>query len=395
MKVLLTSNASHDPPKGGSTRSNLAWLRHMAANGHECTAVAPGEADRTSVDMSVRIESYRDLSLRTAVLSARISELRPDWVLVSSEDLSHVLLREAARAAASRLVYLAHTPQFMPFGPEAWHADPAAAAIVGRAAGVVTIGHHMADYVKRHLGREAAVIHPPIYGSPPWPNLGRFDAPLVLMINPCTVKGLPILLGLAEIRPRVRFAALNGWGTSKADRAAIERTPNVQLLAGVPHIEDVLSQTRVLMMPSLWYEGFGLITMEAMLRGVPVIASDSGGLAEAMQGSSYIVPVRPVERYGSVVDDTGMPRAFAPEPDLEPWAEALDTLTFSRHEWLSESVRSKTAAEAFVSKLDAADFERWLCALTPEPPSMQSRLQALDPAQRARVAALLKARKSQ
>lgn len=395
MKILLTSNASHDPPKGGSTRSNLAWLRHMAGNGHECIAVAPGEEDRESDDHGVRVESYRDLSLRPGLLPARISELRPDWVLVSSEDLSHVLLREAARAAPSRLVYLAHTPQFMPFGPEAWHPDPTAAAIIRHAAGIVTIGRHMAEYVRTNLGRNVAVIHPPIYGSAPWPNLGSFDSPLVLMINPCTVKGLPVFLGVAARRPGVRFAALNGWGTSKADRAAIERAPNVELLANVPRIEQVLERTRVLLMPSLWYEGFGLITMEAMLRGVPVIASDSGGLAEAMQGSSYIVPVRPVERYDPVVDDTGMPRAVAPEADIEPWVAALDKLTLDRRAWLDESARAKAASEAFVSDLDAADFERWLGALTPESPSTQSRIQALDPAQRARLAALLKARRGQ
>lgn len=395
MKVLLTSNASYDPPKGGSTRSNLAWLRHLAAHGHQCVTVAPGDEDRVRDDGGIRLESYRDLSLRVRILSTRIAEVQPDWVLVSSEDLSHMLLREAARAAPSRIVYLAHTPQFMPFGPEAWHADPAAAEIIRKAAGIVTIGSHMAGYVKRHLGREAAVIHPPIYGAPPWPNLGRFDSPYVLMINPCTVKGLPVFLGVAERRPHIHFGALTGWGTSKADRAAIGRAPNVELLATVPRIEEVLEKTRVLLMPSLWYEGFGLIAMEAMLRGLPVIASDSGGLAEAMQGSAYVVPVRPIERYDPVVDDTGMPRAVAPEADLAPWVAALDRLTQDSEAWMAESVRAKAAAEAFVSKLDAADFERWLIARKPEAPSAQSRIQSLDPAQRARLAALLKARKSQ
>ena len=45
-------------------------------------------------------------------------------------------------------------------------------------------------------------------------------------------------------------------------------------------------------MPSLWYEGFGLIAMEAMLRGIPVISSDSGGLVEARQGTGFVIPVR-------------------------------------------------------------------------------------------------------
>lgn len=394
MKVLLTSNAMHAPPKGGSTRSNLAWLRHMAGRDHDCVVVAAGREDAVSVDSGVRIESYRDLSIRAGLLGDRIGTLAPDWVLVSSEDVSHILLREAAQAAAGRLVYLAHTPQFMPFGPESWHRDPAAAAIVKSAQGVVVIGHHMAGYLRRHLGRESTVIHPPIYGSPPWPDLGRFDAPWVLMINPCTVKGLPIFLELAGRYPKLRFAALNGWGTTRSDRAAVERLPNAELLANVPDIEEVLGRTRVLLMPSLWYEGFGLIAMEAMLRGIPVIASESGGLAEAKQGTGYIVPARPIERYAPGFDDTGMPLALAPPQDIGPWAEALETLTGDETAWRAEAARSRAAAEAFVSRLDAGEFERWLASLKPSQATVADLVKALDPARRARLAALLKSRKN-
>jgi len=393
MRVLLTSNASHDPPKGGSTRSNLAWLKGLATAGHECMVVAPGDEDRVRSAEGIRVESYRGLSFRPQILSARIAEFHPDWVLVSSEDLSHILLREAGRAAPGRLVYLAHTPQFMPFGPESWHADPAASAVVRDAAGIVTIGRHMAAYVRAHLGIEAAVIHPPIYGSPPWPQLGRFDSPLVLMINPCTVKGLPIFLGVAARCPQLRFAALSGWGTSASDRAAIERAPNVELLQTVPRIEQVLERSRVVMMPSLWYEGFGLIAMEAMLRGIPVIASDSGGLAEAKQGTGYVIPIRPIERYEAAADETGMPRAVAPEQDLSAWVAALEKLTTDARAWGEEAERSKAAAEAFVSKLDAADFERWLADLKPRAATPRSRIEALNAKQRAQLAALVKARK--
>lgn len=393
MKLALTSNASHDPPKGGSTRSNLAWLRHMSARGHECTVIAPGAGDQVSYDSGIRIESHKDLSRRAKTLSERIRELEPDWVLVSSEDVSHILLREADHAARGRLIYLAHTPQFMPFGPESWHSDEAATAIVRAAQGVVVIGSHMAGYVERHLRRAPAVIHPPIYGSAPWPNLGSFKSRHVLMINPCTVKGLPIFLALARRFPGLQFGALNGWGTTSADRAAIAAEPNVELLANVPDIEEVLAQTRVLLMPSLWYEGFGLITMEAMLRGVPVIASDSGGLAEAKGGTGYVIPVRPVERYEPVFDEAGMPRPIAPEQDIEPWAQALQELTEDEAAWNRAASRCRAAAAAFVSRLDAADFEHWLLSLRPTEVSLGERVRALDPSQRAKLAALLKARK--
>ena len=63
-------------------------------------------------------------------------------------------------------------------------------------------------------------------------------------------------------------------------------------------------------MPSLWYEGFGLIVMENMLRGIPVVASDAGGLKEAKRGTGYVIPVRTIERYQPVFDEHGMPKPW-------------------------------------------------------------------------------------
>ena len=82
--------------------------------------------------------------------------------------------------------------------------------------------------------------------------------------------------------PQLEFAALAGWGTTAADRALLRDLPNVTLLETVPDIEDVLGQARLLLMPSLWYEGFGLIAMEAMLRGLPVVASRQEAVAETL-----------------------------------------------------------------------------------------------------------------
>ncbi len=117
------------------------------------------------------------------------------------------------------------------------------------------------------------------------------------MVNPCAVKGISIFLALARRFPEYSFGALPGWGTTAADRQALQALPNVTLLANVRNIEQVFSKTRVLLMPSLWYEGFGLSVMEAMLRGIPVIASDSGGLTEAKLGTRFVLPVRPIKGY--------------------------------------------------------------------------------------------------
>jgi glycosyltransferase involved in cell wall biosynthesis len=413
MRVLLTANASYVPPRGGATRSNLVWLEILAAAGHSCRVVAPALA-RAVVGQQARDEQIEREWRRTpgegfekferngvavmgvaertrlvAVLREQIREFQPDWVLVSSEDLGHVLLREAERAAPGRIVYVAHTPQFFPFGPASWNQDREATAVVGRAAAVIAIGHHTAEYVRTHAGRGAEVIHPPIYGSGPYPNLARFDEGLVTIINPCAVKGIAIFLALADRFPQHGFGALPGWGTTAADRLELERRPNIRLLPNVKDIESFFRQTRVLLMPSLWYEGFGLSVMEAMLRGIPAVASDSGGLAEAKHGSGAVVATRGIERFEPVFDEHGMPQPVVPEIDMEPWAAALGSLLGSAEAYARESQVSRAAALRFVEGIRPTRIVEFLGTLQPsaayaEPPAREiPHAEALSPEKRA------------
>ncbi len=239
MRILLTANASYVPPRGGATRSNLAWLDRLAARGHECRIVAASLAHDlfgrqrqieseaiplVSLDRSAGLEVVRrdritvystaDPVRRGEVLREQIRDFQPDWVLVSSEDLGQLLLREAEQSAPGRVVYLAHTPQFYPFGPASWNPDATGTELVGRAAAVVAIGHHTARYIQQYAGRAAAVVHPPIYGAGPFENLANFRSGLIVMINPCAVKGLSIFLETARRLPEFEFGVLPGWGTT-------------------------------------------------------------------------------------------------------------------------------------------------------------------------------------
>jgi hypothetical protein len=187
MRVLLAACASYVPPRGGATRSNLVWLDHLAAAGHECRIVAGALAhdDRgraaqlreegiavedlgaeEGVEIArrgaIQVWSVADPARRAHMLGEQIRTFWPDWVLVSSEDLGNALLREAHQHAPGRVIYLAHTPQFYPFGPESWNPDARAAELVRRSAAVVAIGNSTAAYIERHLGRTAEVTHPPI-----------------------------------------------------------------------------------------------------------------------------------------------------------------------------------------------------------------------------------------
>jgi len=367
MRILLTANASYAPPRGGATRSNLIWLDHLVRSGHECRIVC-GEGDPAAPGaLACPTFAVKEPSRRVQALRQHIREFQPDWVLVSSEDLGHALLREAHLSAPGRVVYLAHTPQFFPFGPASWHAERQAAELVAESAGIVAIGHHMAAYIERALQRPAAVIHPPIYGSGPFANYANFERGLITMINPCAVKGISIFIRAAGRLPQFDFGVVPGWGTTAEDRRALDRLPNVRFLPNASNIDEVLAQTRLLLMPSLWYEGFGLIVMESMLRGIPVVSSDSGGLVEAKRGTGYVIEVRTIERYQPVFDEHAMPLPVVPENDIAPWLHAVNVLLGDRSAYQRESAASRQAAERFVAGLDAGRMEAYLLSPVPAP----------------------------
>jgi glycosyltransferase involved in cell wall biosynthesis len=400
MRILLTATASYAPPRGGATRSNLIWLDHLARAGHECRIVcgASGPGAELRHHESIAVFAAGDPGRRVQRLRQEIGEFQPDWVLVSSEDLAHGLLREAHHCAPGRVVYLAHTPQFYPFGPASWNRDRHAADLVAQSAGIVAIGRHMADYIQRELGRPAAVIHPPIYGAGPFPHFARFEHGLITMVNPCAVKGISIFLDVARRLSAHDFGVVLGWGTTAEDRHDLLSLPNMRILPNARNIDDVLARTRILLMPSLWYEGFGLIVMEAMLRGIPVVASDSGGLKEAKRGTGYIIPVQTIERYQPVFDEHAMPTPVVPPNDIAPWMAAIEELLTVREAYERESAVSRAAAEQFVGGLDAADLERFLCALPPgggkRPAPEPLTIESLSPEKRALLLQRLHARRT-
>jgi len=407
MRILLASSASHVPPRGGSTRSNLAWLDALASHGHTCHIVAGALTGGTAEKLAEirreiedqeaartrhEVDAVADPVKRAAALKEQIRNFQPDWVLISSEDIGQALLRAANEAAPGHVVYLAHTPQFYPFGPASWSPDREGAELVASSAAIIAIAHYTADYIGAHLGRRAEVIHPPIYGPGPFPQYGTGE--WVTMINPCAVKGLSIFLSLAEEFPQRQFAALPGWGTTAEDRRVMEAHSNVTVLRNCKEIDEVLERTRVLLVPSLWFEGFGLIVVEAMLRAIPVVASNAGGLAEAKLGTGFVIPVRPIERYDAVFDDQGLPRPVLPEQDLAPWADAVQQLLSDREAYDRASSAARDAAARFVSGLRPARLEEFLLALEPSRPAAgkQDPLSSLSPEKRALLLQRLRVR---
>ncbi len=201
----------------------------------------------------------------------------------------------------------------------------------------------------------------------PYPALGSFSNAFVTLVNPCAVKGISIFLALADRMPHVWFAAVPTWGTNAADRAALEARPNIRILDPVDRIDDLLARTRVLLVPSLWAEARSRMILEAMLRGVPVLAANVGGIPEAMMGCDYLLPVQPIVKYRPALDEMMVPVADVPEQDLGPWCDVLTALLTSSERYEQLACVSRQAALRFVESLSAAPFEELLKRVTASP----------------------------
>jgi Glycosyltransferase len=113
----------------------------------------------------------------------------------------------------------------------------------------------------------------------------------------------------------------------------------------------------VLLVPSLWAEARSRIVVEAMLRGVPVIASDTGGIPEAKMGVDYLIPVRPIENYQERVDEHMVPIADVPPQDIDPWEAALTRLITDPDHYTKIASESRAAALHYAENLSVRPFE--------------------------------------
>ena len=105
-----------------------------------------------------------------------------------------------------------------------------------------------------------------------------------------------------------------------------------------------------------------------MLRGIPVLASNVGGLIEAKLGVDYILPVRQIETYENRRDANGIPIPVIPEQNVDPWDAALRNLLSDEAEFVRLSEVSKKAATDYVLGLSIFPTEQYLEHLSQRQP---------------------------
>jgi glycosyltransferase involved in cell wall biosynthesis len=111
----------------------------------------------------------------------------------------------------------------------------------------------------------------------------------ITMINPVFVKGGRIFHDIALALPKMKFLAVENWYDPKIDDIDYSDTKNVKVIKRQDDMHAIYNKTKLLLVPSIWQEAFGRVVVEAGLYGIPTIASDTGGLKEAVGNGGVVL----------------------------------------------------------------------------------------------------------
>ena len=110
----------------------------------------------------------------------------------------------------------------------------------------------------------------------------------ILVVNPHPIKGGYKVVEIARQMPNRQFLVIGGWSHTANDPQVLEverqlsQLENVHRVAHMADIRKAFRRARCLLMPCLVEEAYGRTAAEALIAGIPVLASNRGALPETV-----------------------------------------------------------------------------------------------------------------
>lgn len=214
-----------------------------------------------------------------------LEQNRPDVVITFGGLLLDIEIQRCARAAGALLVFYLANPNY---------GRPETFSLVDL---IVTNSHATGAHYSKLLGLRSHPVG--LFVDPRRTVAASREPQFVTFINPLPEKGVALFLKLiaraALDAPDMRFLVVE----SRAKLVdALQRLgqplsllDRVTLLPQQENIADVYRVTRILLMPSFWFEAAGRILVEANANGIPVLATDRGGIPETLGGAGRLLPI--------------------------------------------------------------------------------------------------------
>ena len=315
MRILMATSKLYPPQfYGGAEMSTHAMCLLLQGMGHG-VAVLAALAPKGTLTLRNRLESRLRSGLDfpsdsglgypvfrgwqpTQGVSEVAERFAPDLVFAQSGQV--VAMAEAfERQGTPVCVFLRHT-----------HVQHLGGTVRARA-GVrhVANSQHTAAFYKQHFELDCAVMTPPVIAAH---YRTVTDGSRVVYINPSPMKGVEVVLALAEQRPDIGFDIVDSWTlpghVTAPARQRAARLPNVRWRSAMADMRQVYQHAKLVLMPSgvghpEWVEAWGRVATEAQVSGIPVIASSSGGLPEAVGPGGVVIDVdAPLAAWRSALD---------------------------------------------------------------------------------------------
>ncbi len=373
MRIGLVCPYSWDVP-GGVQFHVRDLAEHFIRAGHEVSVLAPADDDTmlpdylTSCGRPVPVRYNGSVARVTfgPATSARVSR----WLEAGQFDVLHI--HEPLNPSASLMALWASTePVVATFHSamlrsRALHAaHPLLRPSLEKIRGRIAVSEDARATVQRHLGGEAFIIPNGVYvddfrsavrttkwsGSPQGPVLaflGRVDEPR---------KGLAVALGalpaVLDVHPGARLLVAGPGDASDLLKAADPRAAAAtEVLGTVSDGEkaSLLHSVDAYVAPHLGGESFGIVLVEAMAAGAPVVASDLPAFAAVLDGG----------RTG-IMFETGSPEGLS-RAVLDLLAdherrEALRTAGFARARVFDWGVVADRIMAVYETVIAGADLE--------------------------------------
>lgn len=324
MNILFTSGFKYLPQVYGGLMSNTHELAlQFQEQGHRVSVAAELEGSgviglRTRIlgrifgkararDSIMGYPTYRRWDLQ-GVLSTLVGHIRPDIAFVQASE--HMQTANLIVGLGVPVIVYLHDVLF-----DELDGDP-------RELGDVRFVSNSRFTARKYLEKFGITsdVVPPLIRADSYrvKSQKRF----VTMINPQPFKGVDLAKKLVRALPDIPFCFVESWELPREERDELEqlskRCSNFILRKPTLNMKSVYLDSKIVIVPSTLEEAWGRVASEAQVSGIPVVASNIGGLPEAVGPGGILL---------------------APD-DFGGWADAIRRL------WYDEAHYSRTAEAA-------------------------------------------------